>query len=192
MITQPMWLRLLNLLMLHHLYSTESVEHLTVSLVTEQKEKRQLNVTVHKLGKSFANDGPSRKNDDIMRLYFWILKELLIKFGRVDCFIIYGLLVFVKRLFLCWNHTYLTNVCFFVANGQVSSLYPVMAGVPQGGVWSLLLFNLCVRHLLSQLQSCLLVSYAEDSTQLKVNPTKLSAAAEINVDLCRTAEWGRR
>ena len=84
---------------------------------------------------------------------------------------------------------------FVVANGQESSLYPVMVGVPQGGVWSLLLFNLCVCHLPSQLQSCLLVSYAEDSTQLKVNPTKdlkLSAAAETNVDLCRTAEWGRR
>ena len=65
--------------MLHHLYSTESVEHLTVSLVIEQKEKRQLNVIVHKLGKSFANDRSSRKNDDIMRLYLWILKELLIK-----------------------------------------------------------------------------------------------------------------
>ena len=99
MIKQPMWLRLLNLLMLHHLYSTESVAHLTVSLVTEQKEKRRLNVIVRKLGKSFANDGSSRKNDDIMRLYLWILKELLIKFGRVDCFIIYGLLAFVEGFF---------------------------------------------------------------------------------------------
>ena len=33
---------------------------------------------------------------------------------------------------------------FVVANGQESSLYPVMARVPQGGAWSLLLFNLCM------------------------------------------------
>ena len=57
---------------------------------------------------------------------------------------------------------------FVVANGKESSLYPVMTEVPQGGVWSPLLFNLYVRHLPSQLGSCLLVSYADDSTLLKV------------------------
>ena len=39
------------------------------------------------------------------------------------------------------------------------------------------------------------MSYADDSTLLKVIPTKdlrLSAAAEINADLCRVADWGRR
>ena len=61
---------------------------------------------------------------------------------------------------------------FVVANGQESSLYPVTAGVPQGGVWSTTLFNLYVRHLPSRLISCLLVSYADDSTLLKVIPTK--------------------
>ena len=69
-----------------------------------------------------------------------------------------------------------------------------MTGVPQGGVWSPLLFNLYVRHLPSQLGSCLLVSYADDSTLLKVIPTKdlrLSAAAEINADLSRIAVWGK-
>ena len=41
----------------------EYVEHLTVSLVTEQKEKekRQLNIIVHKLVKSAANNGPAGK-----------------------------------------------------------------------------------------------------------------------------------
>ena len=45
----------------------ESVEHIAVSLVSEQKEKerRQLNIIVHKLAESSANNGPSRKNDDI-------------------------------------------------------------------------------------------------------------------------------
>ena len=44
--------------------SAEYVEHLTVSVVTEQKEKekRQLNVIVHKLVESAANNGPARKN----------------------------------------------------------------------------------------------------------------------------------
>ena len=49
MTTQPVWLKLLNPLMHWYLaISVESVEHLTVSLVTEQKEKekRQLNVTI--------------------------------------------------------------------------------------------------------------------------------------------------
>ena len=70
-----------------------------------------------------------------------------------------------------------------------------MTEVPLGGVWSPLLFNLYVRHLPSQLRSCLLVSYADDSTLLKVIPTKdlrLSASAEINADLCRIADWGKR
>ena len=70
-----------------------------------------------------------------------------------------------------------------------------MTGVPQGGVWSPLLFNLCVRHLPSQLESSLLVSYADDSTLLKVIPTKdvrLNVVAEINADLCRIANWGER
>ena len=84
---------------------------------------------------------------------------------------------------------------FVVANGQDSSLYPITAGIPQGGVWSPMLFNLYVHHLPSQLKSCLMVSYADDSTLLKAIPTKdlrLSAAAEINADLCSIADWGRR
>ena len=84
---------------------------------------------------------------------------------------------------------------FVVANGQDSSLYPITAAIPQGGVWSPMLFNLYVRHLPSQLKSCLLVSYADDSTLLKVIPTKhlrLSAAVEINADLYSIADWGRR
>ena len=81
--------------------------------------------------------------------------------------------------------SYLCNRCLFVvANGQNSSLYPIKAGAP-----------LYVRHFPSQLKCCLLVSYVGDSTLLKVIPTKdlrLSAAIEINVDLCSIADWGRR
>ena len=55
-----------------------------------------------------------------------------------------------------------------------------------------MLFNLYVCHLPSQPSSCLLVSYADDSTLLKVIPTKdlrLSAAVEINADLCSITNW---
>ena len=89
--------------------------------------------------------------------------------------------------------SYLSNrYLFVVVNGQDSSLYPITAGIPQGGVWSPMLLNLYARHLLAQLKSCLLVSYA---TLLKVIPTKdlrLSAADEINADLCNLADWGKQ
>ena len=38
------------------------------------------------------------------------------------------------------------------------------------------------------------MSYVDDSTLLKVIPTKdvrLNVAAEINADLCRIADWGK-
>ena len=79
-----------------------------------------------------------------------------------------------------------------MANGQDSSLYPITAGVSQGGVWSSMLFNLYVQNLSAQLKYRLLVSY---STLLKVIPTKdlrLSAADEINADLCSLADWGKQ
>ena len=53
-----------------------------------------------------------------------------------------------------------------------------------------MLFNLYVCHLPSQLNSCSLVSYADDSTLLKIiliKESRLCAAAEINDDLCRVA-----
>ena len=68
--------------------------------------------------------------------------------------------------------SYLSNRYLFVeAKGQDSSLYPITAGALQGGVWSPMLFNLYVHHLQSQLKSCQLVSYTDDSTLLKVIPT---------------------
>jgi len=91
--------------------------------------------------------------------------------------------------------SYLSDQCLFVvANGCESSLYQVTAGVPQGVVWSPMLLNLYVHHLPSQLESCLLLSYADAYTMLKVVPTKdlrLSSAAEINADLSRIADWGK-
>ena len=47
----------------------ESAEQIAVSLLSEQKEKekRQLNIMIHKLEESTADDGQSRKQDDIKK-----------------------------------------------------------------------------------------------------------------------------
>ena len=60
---------------------TESVEHLTVSLVTEQKRegKRQLNFIIHKLDESPASDGPSIgliMCPYKIQLYIWLYTSL--------------------------------------------------------------------------------------------------------------------
>ena len=61
--------------------------------------------------------------------------------------------------------------------------------------WSLMLFNLYVRHLPSQVHHSLLVSYADDSTLLKIVPSKEArklAAEEINSDLNAIVCWGKK
>ena len=73
-----------------------------------------------------------------------------------------------------------------MANAKESSHYPIQAGVPQGVVWSPMTFNLYVRQLPLQVHRCLLVSYADDSTLLKVVPSREAhklAAEKINSDL---------
>ena len=57
-----------------------------------------------------------------------------------------------------------------------------------------MLFKMYVRHLLLQVCHCLLVSYADDSTLLKVVPSREScklAAEEINSDLDLLFAGGR-
>ena len=74
---------------------------------------------------------------------------------------------------------------FVVAHGDTSSQRPFTAGVPQGGIWSPILFNLYTRHLPVQVSHCDLFSYADDSTLLKVIPTKddrIAAADELNAE----------
>ena len=73
--------------------------------------------------------------------------------------------------------------------------YLIQAGVPQGAVWSPMLFNLYVRQLPLQVRHCLLVSYVDDSTLLKVVPSREAralAAKEINSDLDAIVCWGKR
>ena len=83
---------------------------------------------------------------------------------------------------------------FVVACGHTSSQLPFIAGVPQGGIWSPLLFNLYIRHLPDQILHCDLFQYADDSSLMKVIPSKddrTSAADELNADLDRIYSWGQ-
>ena len=92
--------------------------------------------------------------------------------------------------------SYLSNrYLYVVANAKESSQYPIQAGVPQGAVWSPMLFNLYVRQLPLQVHHSLLVSYADDSTLLKIVPSREArklAAEEINSDLNAIVCWGKR
>ena len=92
--------------------------------------------------------------------------------------------------------SYLSNrYLYVVANAKESSKYPIQAGVPQRAVWSPMLFNLYVRQLLLQVHHSLLVSYADDSTLLKIAPSKEArklAAEQINSDLNAIVCWGKR
>ena len=84
---------------------------------------------------------------------------------------------------------------YLYANAKESSKYPIQAGVPQGAVWSPMPFNLYVRQLPLQVHHSLLVSYADNSTLLKIVPLKEEcklAAEEINYDLNAIVCWGKR
>ena len=75
----------------------------------------------------------------------------------------------VFRLF----QSYLTNRYIKVVTPFDSSdLHPVSAGVPQGAIWSPLLFNLYIRLLPSVPRHCLVVGYADDHTLLTTIPHK--------------------
>ena len=83
---------------------------------------------------------------------------------------------------------------FVVVCGHTSSQLPFTAGVPQGGIWSPLLFNLYIRHLPDQVLHCDLFQYADDSSLMKVIPSKddrTAAADELNADLDRIYSWGQ-
>ena len=92
--------------------------------------------------------------------------------------------------------SYLSNRnLFVVAHGNTSSKRPFTAGVPQGGIWSPILFNLYTRCLSAQILHCDLFTYADNTTLNKVIPTKddrNTAAIEINADLNRACLWGRK
>ena len=68
--------------------SPDSAEQIAVSLLSEQKEKekRQLNVIIHKLEESTANDGLSRKQEDIKKCESLFQKYLGAKVAITNAF----------------------------------------------------------------------------------------------------------
>jgi len=76
---------------------------------------------------------------------------------------------------------------------ESSDFYPVSAGVPQGGIWSPLLFNLNVRLLPSFPRHCSVIGYADDHTLLTTIPDKtdrFTAAINLNANLATLCENG--
>ena len=74
-----------------------------------------------------------------------------------------------------------------------SDFYPVSAGIPQGAIWSPLLFNLYVHLLPSVPKYCLVVGYVDDHTLLTTIPNKvnrITAAAHLNTNLAVLCEYG--
>ena len=68
--------------------ASESAEEIAASLLSEQKEKerRQLNIMIHKLEESSAEDGPSRKQDDIKKCEQLFQNYLGIKVAITNAF----------------------------------------------------------------------------------------------------------
>ena len=51
-----------------------------------------------------------------------------------------------------------------VTHGDISPQQNFTTGVLQGGVWSSVLFNLCIHHLPKQVSYCGMFQYADDSS----------------------------
>jgi len=74
---------------------------------------------------------------------------------------------------------------------ESSDLHPVTAGVPQGAIWSPLLFNLYIRLVPTVAKHCLIVGYADDHTLLKIIPDRFTAASQMNEDLQTISQLGK-
>ena len=73
----------------------------------------------------------------------------------------------------CLLQSYLCDRSLFVvAYGHTSFQLSFTAGVPQGGIWSPLLFNLYICHLSDQVLHCNLFQYADNSSLMKIIPSK--------------------
>ena len=91
--------------------------------------------------------------------------------------------------------SYLSERSFVVVtNGERSEHCQIRSGVPQGGIWSPLLFDLFVQRLPKQVQRAVMLCYADDTTLLKRVPTgyREVCAALLNSDLERLLNYGRR
>ena len=90
--------------------------------------------------------------------------------------------------------SYLSERLFMVVtNGERSECCQIHSGVPQGGIWSPLLFDLFVRKLPQQVQHAAMLCYADDTTLLMRIPTghRDVCAALLNSDLERLLNYGK-
>ena len=82
---------------------------------------------------------------------------------------------------------YLSSRFFVVAaaNGVLSSQCPIRSGVPQGGIWSPLLFDLYIRELPRLIRHSSILCYADDITLFQRIPRTccIQCAAGLNADL---------
>ena len=81
-----------------------------------------------------------------------------------------------------------------VTSSDSSDLCRISAGVPQGAIWSPLLFNLYVRLLPSVIKHSLVLGYADYHTLLMTIPAKndrVVAANHLNADLTALYEYGK-
>ena len=83
---------------------------------------------------------------------------------------------------------------FFVAaaNGVLSSQCPIRSGVPQGGIWSPLLFDLYIRELPCLIRHSSILCYADDITLFQRIPQtcRVQCAAGLNADLQCLLSYG--
>ena len=128
---------------------------------------------------------------------FGYKRALSIIFGEMACYTIsLAVLVFVVKLllYLMISHILSNRYLNVVANAEESSHYPIQAGVPQGAIWSPILFNLYVWQLPLQVHYCHIVSYADDSTLLVVlsKEARDFTARGINSNLDALVCWGKK
>ena len=88
---------------------------------------------------------------------------------------------------------YLSSRFFVVAaNGVLSSQCPIRSGVPQGGIWSPLLFDLYIRELPRLIRHSSILCYADDITLFqRISRTcHVQCAAGLNADLQCLLSYG--
>ena len=82
-----------------------------------------------------------------------------------------------------------------VANGETSSHMRIKSGVPQGAIWSPLLFDLFIRNVPHRAREVLCFFYANDLTLQKdvgrEEGAAQRAAEELNDDLQRLYEFSK-
>ena len=80
---------------------------------------------------------------------------------------------------------------FVVANGEASDRVQINSGVPQGAIWSPLLFNLFVRNVPAEVKEALCLFYADDLTLvIEIQKGEEGEAAQkLDEDLERLHSW---